>query len=170
MTTLFGDRRDVDVSDHVPVFALYHGGVHRLRCEVCGYLWPCPDVSGRTRALEPEERELIEVLDIGIGFSIYDRGASEAGREVIPGGVVIGWTDDEGEGRTYTVLDFHRGRARFDRLRADDIDPATVGMPNTATIRNYVRQLAREAGAGKGALTPADVELIEHAFTLTRAL
>lgn len=167
MTSLFGDQRAPDISDHVPRLVLFHDGSQRARCEACGWLWPCSTVSSTPAELTSDEKEIIEVLEIGVGFFIWRRMPDGSAGD---GGVVIGWQDDDERGRIYTTLDFLRGRARFARIAASEISPIDIGMPNSASIRGYVRHLAGEVAKGKGAISPADVELLEHAFTLSRAL
>lgn len=158
-----------DLSDHVPVMQVMHDGSTRQRCEACGWRWPCPEIRNEPRQLDEDEKELLEVLDIGVGFSLFRRLPEGSGLdERLNGGLVIGIHDDDETGRVYTLIYFDRGRARYMRLPAAEIEPAAVGLPNSKSIRDTVREACRIVGASKGLLGQDEIELIEHAFTLSR--
>lgn len=157
-----------DVSDHEP------GGLDpqgHQRCATCGYRWPCPDVRAQVPELDDDEKLLLEIADIGIGHTIWKRDLGSDSN--IAGGVVIGWVEDDDEGdivRTYLVLDFPQARPAWHRIRADEIEPATVGLPNTMTIRGYARRLAGVIHKQKGVVSSEEIDHAETVLTLLRSI
>lgn len=140
-----------------------------IRCEGCGYRWPCPSARSGPRPLEPGEWDLLRSMELDVGFAVYRRQPidSEADPE---GGVVVGsYTDDAGA-TVYRLLDFPRGRHRYTRLRLADAEPATIGLPNAAIVRSYARKLAAIVGKQKGTSTGEELELLADAVVLLRSI
>lgn len=149
-----------DADDHVP--ALMAG---RTRCEACGEAWPC-----RTAALQPADpgvmgRAIAEMIDVGWG--VWQR-APEASDYEVSGGVVVGWTDDDEGRRTFRVLGFKQGRPITRAMAAWNVNVEASSLPNSASLRQAARQVARHVGARKGMAESAEVDLLSTALTLMR--
>lgn len=144
-----------DVSDHVEADG---------HCEACGYRWPCPDVRVLPRALDPFERELAEMVDVG--WTVEERlpeGVDRAGRR----GIVVAATDDEwGKLAEVKVMEFHHGKPRLFTLAAADIEPARCEFPNSDSNRRAYRRLAARVGAATGVADGFEVEDLKLALTL----
>lgn len=152
-----------DIADHEQSTADPQG---HARCAACGYRWPCPDVRSRPRPLEPAEYELLHALDLDVGYGIRRRVPD--GAEHADGGVIVGVHDDD-EGRTwFRVLDFPHGRHRYHQLCLDDIEPASVSLPDAAVMRTYARRLAAWVGRQRGAATGEELDALSTAVTLTK--
>lgn len=160
----------VGIDDHVETTAIGDG---RPRCAACGYRWPCPDVRLRPRDLDPVERELLDLADIDIGYGV--RARIPDGSELAPpGGIVVGVHDepnDDGElVRVYRAAEMFRGRPRFHRIAAPDIDPALITLPNASAVRRLARDLAAHVGSRTGTATAEELDLLADALDLFRAI
>lgn len=156
----------VDVADHGPGLSDPQGHV---RCEGCGYRWPCPIARSLPRPLERAEWDLLRALDIDVGYSIYRRDPPESEERDAAGGVVVGRYDIDGATH-FRLLDFPRGRPRRMVLRLADVEPATVGMPNAAVLRDYARRLATLVGRQRGVATGEEMDDLADAVALYRAM
>lgn len=141
------------------------------RCAACGFRWPCPDLRNALPAQTADEMEVVALVDVG--WSVWK--ARPGGRDgwddsVDVGGTVVGWHDTDDDGRSFTCLDFPKGRPQRVGLLARDVDVTACSMPNASTLRSHARRLAREFSARKGILSEGDVQLLETALTLTRVI
>ncbi len=152
-----------DISDHEPVV----GADGRKRCDACGWAWPCPDV--RMAPPEPTDDERAVMEMVGLGWAVWERVPDLADHRP-RGGTVIGYRDDAVEGRgdvrTYTVLDFPKGRPRYFTLDAHQIDPAMLELPNSSFLRSHWRRLCAEVGKQTGTADGIEGRHIETALTL----
>lgn len=154
-----------DVSDHGPGLTDPQGHV---RCEICGYRWPCPDVRANPRTLDPDERALLEVLELDVGYSVDRRLPPGAGPDMHQPGVIVGSFVDDEERKCFRVMHFHRGQRRIRVIRQDEVDPAAVGLPNSADVRAYARKLAEMVGNRRGAVAPEELEYLADALDLLK--
>lgn len=153
------------IADHGPGIEDPQGHV---RCEGCGYRYPCPTARSMPRPLERAEWELLRALDIGPGNSVYRR--QPIGDETDPvGGVVLNVFDVDGATH-FRVIDFPRGRPRRTVLRLEELEPSTIGLPNAAVMRDYARRLAALVGRQKGVATGEEMDDLADAVDLYRAM
>lgn len=139
------------------------------RCAACGFRWPCPELRNALPAQTADEMEVVALVDLG--WSVWKARAGGGWDDTDDiGGTVVGWHDpeEEGTGRFFHVLDFPRGRHRFHRVAATEIDAASCSLPNATTLRSHARRLAREFSQRKGIVAEGDLRLLETALTLIR--
>lgn len=160
----------VGIDDHVETTAIGDG---RARCEACGYLWPCPTIRLRPRELDPAERELLELADIAVGYGVWAR-IPDGSELYPPGGIVVGiyeQPNDDGElVRMYRTAEMYRGRPRFHRIAAGDVEPSSIALPNAASVRSLARALAAHVGKQKGTATAEELDLLADALDLFHAI
>ena len=156
------------IDDHAPRQKDSSG---RDRCEACGYIWPCPEVRMQPRQLDPAERELLEVLEVRVGYYIEKRlPGDNPDPNLKRGGLVVGeFEDDEGR-KCFRVSYEWRRQLRRMVIREDEIEPAGVGLPNSASIRHHARFLARLVAERKGAVAPEELEHLADALDLFKAI
>lgn len=72
--------------------------------------------------------------------------------------------------RLFRVISRWHGRLRFDQLRADEINPEVLELPNPRLVANTSRMVAGEYAATKGQLTEGHLRLIETAYNLAKGI
>jgi hypothetical protein len=160
-TTLLGRVPELDeVDDHQ---AVQHGSL--TRCEVDAQLWPCSTIE-RARALAALDTELLELVDVG--WTIWERVPMQMDPKP-RGGIVVGYTDDEEEGRVYTVLNSKHGAPSVRQIAARDVDHHAIGMPNSRNRIAAYRQLCRHVGKQTGSADGTEVRDIAMALALCQA-
>jgi hypothetical protein len=156
-----------NVDDHGPESGRRDLDGH-LRCDICGYRWPCPDVRAAGASFTPNEIALLELVEPG--WSVYERIPGDA-NHAPRGGVVLGWEEDpDTEERIFTCLDWKNGKPYQLKLRSSQIDPGISSLPNATSIRNTYRRLAAEVARSKGTADTFEVLNLEIAFTLARSI
>jgi hypothetical protein len=158
---------DVDLSEHVSSSADPDG---RPRCDIDGFVFPCPALRMALPSQTGEEAELVALVDIG--WTIWQAipvadGWNDLDRQ---GGLVVGWWDDGLGHRRYRILDFWRGRPRTRSLAAAELDARDLVSPNSRTIRSHARGLARAVSQEKGVVSAREVEMLSDALTLLRTI
>jgi hypothetical protein len=143
----------------------------RPRCAACSYIWPCPTVRSQPRQLDVAERELLEVLEVGVGYYIERRLPGDAQDPNLKrGGLVVGEFVDDEDRRCFRVSYEWRRQLRRMVIRQDEIEPAAVGLPNSASIRHHARFLARLVAERKGAVAPEELEHLADAIDLLKTI
>lgn len=161
MTDLLGRLPELDdVDDHQPV---EFGTL--TRCEVDGQLYPCSTIE-RAKQLAEVDVEFLEMIDVG--WTVWERVPMQLDPRP-KGGIVAGYTDDEEAGRVYTVLDWKQGRPIIRKIAARDVDPHTVGLPNSRSRIAAYRQLCRHIGKQTGSADGTEVRDIAMALSLAQA-
>jgi hypothetical protein len=161
-SALLGRIPELDeVDDHQPV---EHGTI--TRCEVDGQLYPCSTID-KARALAELDPALIEMIEVG--WTIFARAPVQLDPRPT-GGMVIGWTDDEEAGRTFTVLTSKYGAPTVRQIAARDVDPHQIGMPNSKYMRDAYRQLCAHVGKQKGSADGTEIRNIATALALAQSI
>lgn len=124
--------------------------------------------------LAPEASAILDMVELGQDvWHVRPTGELPPGAHR-RGGIVyaIGRdVDENGELlRVFHVVDIRQGRARFDRLRVDEVNPTTIGLLNASMVRNRSRVLALEYAKTKGYLSDTDVALLETALDLAKVV
>jgi hypothetical protein len=160
-TALLGRLPELDdVDDHQ---AVTHGTL--TRCEVDAQLWPCSTVE-RARALSELDTELLELVDVG--WTLFERVPEQLDPRP-RGGIVAGYTDDEDEGRVYTVLGWKHGAPAVRRIAARDVNHEAIELPNSRSQIAAYRQLCRHVGKQTGSGDSTEVRYIAMALGLAQS-
>lgn len=160
-TTLLGRLADLDeIDDHHPK---QHGTL--TRCELDAQLWPCSTIE-KAKALAELDTELLDLVDVG--WTVWERVPVQVDPKP-KGGIVAGYTDDEEEGRVYTVLDWKHGAPLVRKIAARDVDHRAIGMPNSRSRLAAARQLQRHNGKQTGTADGTEVRNAAMALALYQA-
>lgn len=159
--SLLGVIRELDdLDDHQPkTFG------RLTRCELDMEMFPCSALR-RAKELAAVDLELLEMVDVG--WSVWARCPEQLDPRP-QGGIVAGYTDDEEAGRVYTVLDWKHGRPFIRKIAARDIEPRSIGMPNSRSRIAAYRQLCRHVGKQTGSADGTEVRDIAMALALCQA-
>lgn len=162
--SLLGAMPELDDLDaHQPV---EHGTL--TRCEVDGQMWPCSTVE-TGKALAQLVNHVAEVEMIDVGWSIAARTPEQLDPRPI-NGMVVGYDDDEEAGRTYRVLRWKHGAPSLRTIRARDLDPRALSMPNSSYIKDAYRRLALHVGKQSGSADGTEVRDLAYALQLAQAV
>lgn len=149
-----------EVDDHQPV---EHGTL--TRCEADGQMWPCATIE-KAKRLADLDVELLGMVDVG--WTIWQWVPAQLDPRPT-GGIVVGYTDDEEAGRTFTVVNSKHGAPAVRQLSARDVDPHAIGLPNSKSRIDMYRQLCRHVGKQKGSADGTEVRNIAMALALAQA-
>ena len=116
--------------------------------------------------LTADERELLDIIELTAGCSIWRRRPELSDADPV-GGIVIRAAED---GQSFRVVDWRQGRPVFRSVALDEIDPASVALPNAAYVRTTARRLMAAAGAKKGITAGEELELVGDAYDLLRSI
>jgi hypothetical protein len=158
MSTILGNVPELDeVDDHQPKV---YGSL--TRCEVDGQLYPCSTVV-TAKALALLDVAILEMVDVG--WTIFVRVPVQLDPRPM-GGIVVGYTDDEDKGRTYSVLTWKHGAPTTRQIAARDVDPHQIGLPNSKSMREAHRQLCAHVGKQTGSVDSTEIRNIATALAL----
>ena len=161
MSMLLGHVAELDdIDDHQPK---EHGTL--TRCELDGQLWPCAPIE-KAKRLADMDISLMEMIDVG--WTVWQWAPPQLDPRPV-GGLVEGYTDDDEDGRVYTVVNFHHGAPVRHKIAARDVDPQMIGLPNSKSIRDTYRQLCAHIGKRKGSADGTEVRNIAGALALAQA-
>lgn len=152
----------VDVSDHVEDAA--------GRCEACGFEWPCPDIRRQPRQLEPGERELLSIVGVDVGSHISKIQPAGADPTDAHQGLVVESFRDDDDRLCHRVARAYRGYRQVRVIRDDEIEPASVGLPDRLLIRSTARQFAAFASRRKGVVDQDEIGELSDALILLLAI